>query len=171
MTIPRIDLTRPVDQADILALYPKAFPDEDLLDLVQGLLGLPQTLSLGAWLGARLAGHVLFTPVGPEDAPDHLVLLGPLAVDPASQRQGLGSALVRGGLSRARHAGTRRCMVLGDPNYYGRLGFRTETQVQTPYPLPQGWQSAWQSVALCDGPVGDGIHLPAPWRVRSLWVE
>ena len=50
-------------------------------------------------------------------------LIGPLAVTPARHRQGIGQALMRGALARLR----RRCkgaVLVGDPGYYARFGFR-----------------------------------------------
>src|SRR5262249_19926177 len=49
--------------------------------------------------------------------------LAPLAVLPAFQRQGIGSALVRTGLDECRRQGYRIVIVLGHPQYYPRFGF------------------------------------------------
>jgi predicted N-acetyltransferase YhbS len=55
--------THPQDIAAIQALYPAAFPDEDLLPLVGRLLDeVPGLISLGAFLRESLIGHVIFTP-------------------------------------------------------------------------------------------------------------
>lgn len=51
------------------------------------------------------------------------LLLGPLAVEPALQGQGIGRALVRHGLASARRQGHRLCLVVGPPDYYGPFGF------------------------------------------------
>lgn len=50
--------------------------------------------------------------------------LGPVAVRPDRQRCGVGSALIRTGLARLRALGSSGCIVVGDPAYYGRFGFR-----------------------------------------------
>jgi putative acetyltransferase len=48
-----------------------------------------------------------------------------LAVDPTFQRQGIGGALVEECLDRLRSHAASGCVVLGDPTYYGRFGFRS----------------------------------------------
>lgn len=75
-----------------------------------------------------IVGHIMFSRlqmVGPNKKANGLAL-APLAVDPAFQRRGIGSALVRAGLDRARAVGERIVFVLGDPGYYGRFGFSAE---------------------------------------------
>jgi len=52
-----------------------------------------------------------------------VLLLGPLAVDPAHRNRGIGSALVRRVSTRARLAGHRAILLVGDAAYYGRFGF------------------------------------------------
>lgn len=160
------------DQAAMLALYPAMFPGEDLRPLVTSLLnGDAPPLSLGAFEGADPVGHVLFTPFehpgGGKGA-----LLGPLGVAPNRQRGGLGSALIRDGLARLTSARVDQVFVLGDPAYYGRFGFAPEADVGTPYPLPDEWRDAWQSLRLEGGtPLAPGpCTLPAPWMDPALWA-
>jgi predicted N-acetyltransferase YhbS len=50
-------------------------------------------------------------------------LLGPLAVAAAWQGRGIGSALITEALARARTAGERSILLVGDAPYYGRFGF------------------------------------------------
>ncbi len=51
------------------------------------------------------------------------LLLGPLAVDPAVQGDGVGSGLMRLALARAADLGHRGIILVGDPEYYERFGF------------------------------------------------
>ena len=51
------------------------------------------------------------------------LLLGPLAVDPAHRNRGIGTALMRRAITRARLAGHRAIVLVGDAAYYGRFGF------------------------------------------------
>jgi predicted N-acetyltransferase YhbS len=51
------------------------------------------------------------------------LLLGPLAVDPAQRNRGIGSTLTRRAIARARLAGHRVILLVGDAPYYGRFGF------------------------------------------------
>ncbi len=160
------------DNAAIESLYPEAFPDEDLAPLVRRLLQEGDiVLSLVAAIDSKIAAHALFTSCGVEGSSVEAALLGPLAVAPDQQRRGLGTALVRGGLKRLRDNSTGLVCVLGDPAYYGRLGFRPETRVKPPYRLPAEWSEAWQSQYLRDGiePVTGVLVVPRPWREAALW--
>ncbi len=84
------------------------------------------TISLVAISDGRLAGHVLFSPLTLLPARPRLRGLGlaPLAVAPEFQRQGIGSQLVLRGLEVCREATYDFVAILGDPQYYGRFGFR-----------------------------------------------
>ena len=163
----------PSDTTSIEALYPNAFPDEDLLPLVRELLGAePIVLSLVGIVDETLAGHVIFTTCGIAGGADTVALLGPLAVAAARQRQGVGSALVRAGLRALETSGTRRVYVLGDPAYYGRFGFAADEDVTPPYPLPEEWRGAWQSLSLRGDtpPLCGKLSVPQPWSQRALWA-
>ena len=129
-------------------------------------------LSLAGILDATLVAHVLFTQCTLVEPGAACALLGPLAVAPAQQRQGIGSALVHEGLRRLEKAGVASVYVLGDPAYYGRLGFAPELHVTTPYPLPAEWAGAWQSRSLGEAvPPSEGaLDLPAPWLQPGLWA-
>ena len=84
------------DTDALLALYPQAFPDEDLVPVVAELLDDPEiTLALVATSNERIVGNVIFTTCGLEGSEARVALLAPLAVAPDCQRQGIGSALVR----------------------------------------------------------------------------
>lgn len=160
------------DLPAIEKLYPAAFPDEDLLPLVKDLLQEPSiVLSLVATIESRLAGHVIFTKCSVEGSDARAALLAPLAVAPSYQRQGIGSAIVRSGLEQLEDAGVSQVFVLGDPAWYSRLGFKPEPRVDTPYPLPEEWRDAWQSLFLGGtvAPQGGKIALPPRWMKPELW--
>ncbi len=164
----RVREANPNDLPSVLALYPKAFPEEDLLPLVRALADTPGVVSLVAEAGDAIIGHIAFTrcQVGGNAA---VALLGPLAVAPAHQRQGVGSALVQHGIQRERAVGTIAILVLGDPAYYGRFGFRQEHGIEPPYKLPDDWGPAWQSLALQDNGPSGPLSVPEPWRDPVLW--
>ncbi len=163
----------PSDVALIERLYPDAFPDEDLLPLVRDLLSeAPIVLSLVGLADPALVGHAIFTTCGIAGSPDKVALLGPLAVAPAWQRQGIGSAMVHAGLQRVETAGASQVYVLGDPAYYKRFGFEPDADVTPPYPLPEAWAGAWQSLSLGGNqsrPRGK-LSVPQPWRQEALWA-
>jgi putative acetyltransferase len=160
------------DLAVIEQIYREAFPDEDLLPLVRALLQEPSaTVSAVAVVAGTIAGHVIFTLGHVCGCKSRVALLGPLAVAPAAQRSGIGRALVDHGCEEMAARDIEVVLVLGDPAYYGRLGFTTETDIAPLYPLPPEWQAAWQSRRLdglrtrCHG----RLQMPQPWHVPALW--
>jgi putative acetyltransferase len=127
--------SRPDDSVAIESLYPEAFPDEDLLPLVRDLLNdTVVATSLVGTIDARIVGHVVFTRCGVVGNNVNASLLGPLAVAPAWQRKGIGSAIVHAGLRWLEDSDVNLVLVLGDPAYYGRLGFLPESAVEPPFP-------------------------------------
>ncbi|MBS7697138.1 MULTISPECIES: N-acetyltransferase [unclassified Chelatococcus] len=90
------------------------------------------TLSLVAEAEGVVCGHIAFSPVMVAGAEVGWHGLGPLAVLPRQQRQGIGSQLVMEGLAALRAAGSHGCVVLGDPLYYGRFGFRACAELSLP---------------------------------------
>ena len=164
--------SQPSDLAALEELYPAAFPEEDLLPLVRQLLDeVESVVSLVATADQTLTGHAVFTTCGIVGRVDRVALLGPLAVAPQWQRQGIGSTLVRTGLQRLEDAGTQQVYVLGDPAYYSRFGFETDDGVDPPYPLPDEWRGAWQSLnlAINNAPIRGQLSVPQPWRQQALW--
>jgi len=163
----------PTDSAAIESLYPDAFPDEDLLPLVRDLLQEPSAmLSLVGTIEAKVVGHVIFTKCHVADDAATVALLAPLAVSPAWQKQGIGSAIVRDGFRRLADAGVSHVYVLGDPGYYARFGFKPEYRVMPPYELPREWADAWQSRSLIGAAdTGSGkLTLPRVWHQPALWA-
>jgi putative acetyltransferase len=117
---------RPHDARRVFELLATAFarPDEArLVDALRGASALP--ISLVAESGRLVLGHVAFSPVrvGRGASAWDALALGPMAVDPAHQRGGIGSALVRAGLARCREEGHPIVFVLGHPRYYPRFRF------------------------------------------------
>ena len=82
------------------------------------------TLSLVAELDGRVIGHIAFSPVQISDGSLQWYGLGPIAVFPEVQRQGIGRALIETGLADLRESGAAGCVVLGSPKFYGRFGFK-----------------------------------------------
>jgi len=81
------------------------------------------TVSLVAGKDGIVVGHIAFSPVTISDGTAAWYGLGPVSVQPAQQRQGIGGALIREGLSRLRTLGARGCCLVGHPDYYPQFGF------------------------------------------------
>ena len=162
----------PGDWAALAALYPAAFPDEDLLPFLDELLREDHgVLSLVAVLEQAVVGHIAFTTCGIEGRSEKVALLGPLAVSPEYQRRGIGSSLILEGLGRLKDGAVTRVLLLGDTAYYGRFGFVPDGAIAPPYPLPTEWLPAWQSLGLGepDGGLRGTLSVPRPWRQAALW--
>lgn len=102
-----------------------AFEREDEATLVRSLRGKPGTISLVAVSDSGVCGHVLFSPVqifGEAQAPVGTGL-GPVAVSPERQREGIGLSLVQAGLDECRRRGIPYAVVLGHADYYPKFGF------------------------------------------------
>lgn len=163
------------DMAAIGALYRATLAGEDLSALLDELLAnRDDVLSLVATSGETLVGHIAITACGVEGRETRVALLGPLAVLPERQRGGIGHALIGEGCKRLKTdamGNVTRVLVLGDPNYYGRFGFASETTITPPYPLVPEWRTAWQALSLTDdaGPLHGKLVVPEPWMHASLW--
>jgi len=81
------------------------------------------TLSLVAELEGRIVGQIAFSPVRISDGTPDWYGLGPVAVHPDFQRQGIGKALIREGLSHLEELGAKGCCLVGHPQYYRQFGF------------------------------------------------
>lgn len=82
------------------------------------------TVSLVAAEAGEVIGHVALSPVTIGGRTLGWFGLGPVAVRPDRQRRGVGSALIREALQRLASEGAQGCVLLGEPAYYRRFGFR-----------------------------------------------
>ena len=82
------------------------------------------TVSLVAEMDGRMIGHIAFSPVTMSDGTRNWYGLGPVSVLPAYQRQGIGKALIREGLSRLKDMNAQGCCLVGHPDYYRKFGFK-----------------------------------------------
>jgi putative acetyltransferase len=82
------------------------------------------TVSLVAEMDGRVIGHIAFSPVTISDGTRDWFGLGPVSVSPAYQRQGIGKALIREGLSRLKDIKAQGCCLVGHPDYYRKFGFK-----------------------------------------------
>jgi putative acetyltransferase len=82
------------------------------------------TISLVADLDGWIVGHIAFSPVTLSDGSTDWYGLGPVSVLPQYHKQGIGTSLVNAGLDLLRAMDAKGCALVGDPNFYRRLGFR-----------------------------------------------
>jgi putative acetyltransferase len=82
------------------------------------------TVSLVAESNDCVVGHIAFSPVTISDGTRNWYGLGPVSVLPEYQRQGIGKALIREGLSRLRDMNAQGCCLVGHPDYYRKFGFK-----------------------------------------------
>jgi putative acetyltransferase len=82
------------------------------------------TVSLVADMDGRVVGHIAFSPVTISDGTRNWYGLGPVSVLPEYQRQGIGKALIKEGLSRLKGVSARGCCLVGHPDYYKKFGFK-----------------------------------------------
>ena len=96
-------------------------------------------LSLVARQDGRLVGTLRFWPaviVADNGRCMEALLLGPIAVEPKLKGIGIGRALMRAGLEKARETGHRLVILVGDFDYYSRLGFERVPEGTIRFP---GW--------------------------------
>jgi putative acetyltransferase len=83
------------------------------------------TISLVAEADNKVVGHIAFSPVTISDGSLDWYGIGPVSVLPELQKQGIGKSLIREGLSSLKALGAKGCVLVGDPGYYQRFGFRS----------------------------------------------
>jgi putative acetyltransferase len=160
--MPTIRHERPGDEPGIHAVHVACFPGPAEAELVDALRAAGRlTFSLVAEVCGTIVGHVAFSPVTANGAPDGIGM-APVAVVAAHRRQGIAADLIRAGLDACRAAGFTWAVVLGNPAYYGRFGFRAAAGfgLSDEY----GGGPAFQAMELSPGgvPVGAGLVRYAP---------
>ncbi|KIC30883.1 acetyltransferase [Leisingera sp. ANG-S5] len=151
---------QPEDRWEVEALYDLCFaPGREALSSYRLRDGVPPVEGLSEVArdsDGILAAAIRYWPVliGGASA----LLLGPVAVHPTRQGEGLGGSLIRDSLAKAEETGWARVMLVGDAPYYQRFGFTKLTGVEMPPPtnpervLGLALQvGAWDGVR---GPVG-----------------
>lgn len=147
----------PIDAPGIDVLLRRAFNRDaeaalvhDLREEGQLTLGLVATDDEG-----QLIGYAAFSPVIINGEDRQWVALAPVAVDEAWRGQGIGSQLVYEGLDSLNEFGYAAVVTLGDPAFYGRLGFEPAVRFDLRCRWP-GAEAAFQLRALADDAL-DGV--------------
>jgi putative acetyltransferase len=158
------------DLNSIAAVETLAFGRADEADLVDRLRAAGAvTTSLVAEEAGVIAGHVLFSELPIETASGTIraVALAPVAVVPALQDKGIGSALIREGLEKCRKLGAEAVVVLGAPAYYPRFGFSAElaSLLKAPFSGPQFMALELRPGAL-SGAAGT-VHYAAAFGLKG----
>jgi putative acetyltransferase len=101
--------------------------EQDFVTQLRSAGGYIPELALVAEEGDALLGHIMLTRTHIVDGPDRheILLLAPLAVALDHRSRGLGAQLIGESCRRAKAMGFSAVILVGDPGYYGRFGFRT----------------------------------------------
>lgn len=110
---------------------PGAEPTEHLI-LARLRAAGAMTLSLVAEDASGVVGHIAFSAVTIDGAVSGWYGLGPVSVEPKRQGEGIGGVLIRHGLAALRDAGADGVVLLGEPGYYERFGFRQHPGLTLP---------------------------------------
>ncbi|MGC4941340.1 GNAT family N-acetyltransferase [Kribbella sp. DT2] len=152
--------TAAVDAVNFHAFGRRLEPDIIVRLRADATAWLPK-LSYVATQGDEVVAHALLSRCHLDDTP--ALVLGPVAVLPAYQGTGAGSATIRAALEAARAVGEHAVVVLGHDKYYPRFGFRqaTEFGIHSEYDGPNQ-----MALGLApDRPLPRGtIHYPAAWQ-------
>lgn len=153
----------PGDEPGVRRVNEAAFPGPEEADIVDEI----RRLNPDGWQSivalsraGDIVGHLLLSPCALEDDAGEpvgqVLALGPVAVLPAVQFRGVGSALVTAALSLAMARGAPAVVLLGHPSYYPRFGFVSARSVGLEPPA-QAWpDAAWMARLLPAW--GDGLR-------------
>ena len=151
------------DIEEIKQLFTKVFSDsegqgEGLLigSLVFDLMMTTENKDIYGFVAIennQIVGSIFFTRLTFQNGVNAF-LLSPVAIDTNYQRKGFGQNLINFGINQLKEKGVRLAFTYGDPNFYGKVGFRNITEKIAKAPLkltqPEGW--------LCQPLVGDEIE-------------
>ena len=87
------------------------------------------SISLVATINNKVIGHIAFSKVLINSQTSHLYGLAPVAVLPEYQGKGVGKSLIKAGIAEIKSLGCHGCVVLGEPDYYNRFGFKESEQL------------------------------------------
>jgi putative acetyltransferase len=159
------------DQDAIRHVNRLAFGQHDEARLVDALRGGGYVqVSLVAEQAGQVIGHILFSdlPIITEAGKVPALALAPMAVLPAFQNQGIGSALVRSGLDECRQQRHKIVVVVGHPQFYPRFGFspKLAAHLEAPFSGKDSFMALELVPGALDGLIGR-VQYPLPF---GAWV-
>jgi len=150
------------DFAQIAKVVAEAFAQSrfDEAGIVAGVRAEGAALvDLVAEEAGEILGHILFSRMRCQ--PPRLIAgLGPLAVAPERQRQGIGAKLSIAGIEACRALGASAIIVLGHPEYYPRFGFSTAAAAKLI--SRYSGSPAFMAMALAPGALDERIVIDYP---------
>ena len=162
----RILREKPDDSAEVEFLFDLAFaPGRTALSSYRLRDGVEAVADLS--LVARdeydvIGGAIRYWPVRVGEAGTPALLLGPVAVHPTRQGEGIGALLIAESLDRARERGWTRVILVGDEPYYRRFGFSRDAARGLDYPAadqPRPAAGAGAGAGGVRGGGGDGAAM------------
>lgn len=126
-------LIRPETSADHAAIHdvterafaPMPYSDGDEQLLIGKLRDAGAlALSLVAESNGVVVGQITFSPAFAADGSPGWYALGPVSVEPALKHKGIGGQLIRAGIAWLQDQRAAGCILIGNPAYYSRFGFR-----------------------------------------------
>jgi putative acetyltransferase len=98
-------------------------------------------LSLVAEHDGVVVGQITFSPAFAADGSPGWYALGPVSVEPALKHQSIGGQLIRAGIAWLQDQQAAGCILIGNPAYYSRFGFRVFSEL-----APQGMPAEYYQV-------------------------
>ncbi len=148
----------PQDADAIELLLDKCFGEERFKKTVykvrQGLDPVPELMLVVRSEEGALQASIRYWPLVTGSGKKAL-LLGPIAVEPDLQGKGVGVALIRYSMEKAKQLGHERIILVGDPEYYERFGFQPAAPLGLELPGPVEMRR-FQICPLTDGAL-DGV--------------
>ncbi|MFQ5564927.1 MAG: GNAT family N-acetyltransferase [Paracoccaceae bacterium] len=130
----------PADSFEVEMLFDLAFaPGRTALSSYQlrdGVAPIAELSTIARDEFDSVVGAIRFWPVRIGESGHPALLLGPVAIHPTRQGEGLGALLVMDSLERARDMGWQRVVLIGDEPYYRRFGFSREMARTLDFPKP-----------------------------------
>lgn len=128
MKLIKIRAERKSDHQQVQQIHLRAFGQKEEGEIVNNIRkseGFVPELSIVAEKGEKVIGHILFSKIHIEkdSREEETLSLAPMAVLPDFQRKGVGEALIKAGIQKAKELGFDSIIVLGHPNYYPKFGF------------------------------------------------